>query len=192
MRKAIIVAASLLFVVASAFAQQNTSSNTISVFVSDMSVTHSSAGTNLDAGYGAAFDHMFNNHISAELTVTSQRMRQSFTTFTVTGPPTVTSYTKTLFPVDANVSYHFLTDSRWKPYLGVGLRYLNSTVQGVAPLNNYRLKSRSLDPEVSGGVTFQFRPNLGLRFDAKQTVGNSSSALGEGQFSGSVGLSFRF
>jgi outer membrane protein W len=192
MRKAIIVSVSLLFVVASAFAQQNTPSNTISVFVSDMSVTHSSAGTNLDAGYAAAFDHMFNNHLSAELMVTSQRMRQSFTTFTVAGPAAYGSYTRTLFPVDATVSYHFLTDSRWKPYLGVGLRYLSSTVRDVSPLNSDRFTSRTLNPEVSGGVTFQFRPKLGLRFDAKQTFGNSSSVLGDGKFSGSVGLAFRF
>jgi outer membrane protein W len=192
MRKPVIVAVSLLFVVASAFAQQNTPSNSVSVFVSDMAVTHSSVGTFVNAGYGGAFDHMFNNHISAELSVTSQRMRQTFTTFSSAGQATYGSYTKTLFPIDANVSYHFLTDSRWKPYVGVGLRYLSSTVQNIAPLNNSRYTSRTVDPEISGGVTFQFRPNLGLRLDVKQTVGNSGAVVGDGRSSGSVGLSFRF
>jgi hypothetical protein len=65
-------------------------------------------------------------------------------------------------------------------------------VWDVSPLNSHRFTSRTLDPEVSGGVTFQFRPKLGLRLDAKQTVGNSGSVLGDGQFSGSVGLAFRF
>ena len=192
MRNARMLMISLLFVVASAFAQQNSTSNAASIFVSDMSITHSSVGTFVNAGYGGAFDHMFNNHISAELTVTSQRMRQTFTTFSSAGQATYGSYTKTLLPIDANVSYHFLTDSRWKPYVGVGLRYLSSTVQNVAPLNSYRYTSRSVDPEISGGVTFQFRPNLGLRLDAKQTVGNGGFVVGDGQTSGSIGLSFRF
>jgi outer membrane protein W len=194
MRKSIIVAVSLLFVVASAFAQQSAPSNTVSVFVSDLTVSHtSSSGTRLDAGYGGAFDHRFTEHLSAELSVTSQRIRRNVTTFSIAGqPPVFSSYTDTLYPIDANVSYHFLTDSRWKPYLGAGLRYLSDTVRGNGPLGSYRLTSRTVDPEVSGGVTFQFRPNLGLRFDAKQTVGNSASVLGDTAFSGSVGLAFRF
>lgn len=193
MRKSLVIAASLVFVITSAFAQQPTPLNTISVFVSDLSVTHTSSGTSFDSGYGAAFDHRFSDHISAELSVTTQRMRQSVTTISPSGQPVFASYTKTLLPIDANVSYHFFTNSRWKPYLGAGLRYLNNTVSNVAPFNSYRYTSRSVDPEVSGGVTYQFRPNLGLRFDAKQTVGGSNSVLGgDAAFSASAGLSFRF
>ncbi|HEX9460107.1 MAG TPA: OmpW family outer membrane protein [Thermoanaerobaculia bacterium] len=193
MRKSLVIAASLLFVITSAFAQQTTPSNTVSVFVSDLSVTHSSSsGTSFDAGYGAAFAHRFSDHISAELTVTTQRIRQSSTTVSPSGQAVFTSYTRTLLPFDANVSYHFFTNSRWKPYLGGGLRYVRDTVRDVAPYTNYRFTSRSVDPEVSGGVTYQFRPNLGLRFDAKQTIGSSNSVLGDAAFSVSAGLSFRF
>ena len=193
MRKSLVIAASSLFVITSAFAQQSTPSNSVSVFVSDLSVTHTSSnGTSFDAGYGAAFDHRFGEHVSAELTVTTQRIRQSYTTISPSGQPVFTSYTRTLLPVDANVSYHFFTNSRWKPYLGGGLRLVSDTVRNVAPLNNYWFTSRSVDPEVSGGVTYQFRPNLGLRFDAKQTIGGSNSVLGEAAFSVSAGLSFRF
>jgi len=193
-RKSIVVAVSLLFVVASAFAQQGSPSNTVSVFVSDLSISHSSqSGTDLDASYGVAFNHMFNQHLSGELSVTSQQIRRNFSNFSVPGPATFGSYTDTLYPIDANISYHFLTGSRWKPYVGAGLRYLdNSVLYTGGPLGDRRISSRTVDPEVSGGVTFQFRPNLGLRFDAKQIVGNSNSALGDTAFSGSVGLSFRF
>jgi outer membrane protein W len=193
MRSPIVVAASLLFVVASAFAQQSSPSNTVSVFVSDLSISYGSqSGTNFDAGYGLAFNHMFNSHLSGEVSVTSQQFRRYVSTFSVPGPATHGSYNDTLYPIDANVSYHFLTDSRWKPYVGAGLRYLNNTFVGSGPLGQYRISSRTLDPEISGGVTFQFRPNLGLRFDAKQIVGNSNSVLGDAAFSGSVGLSVRF
>jgi outer membrane protein W len=193
MRKPLVIAASLLFVITSAFAQQPTPSNTVSVFVSDLSVTHTSAsGTSFGAGVGAAFAHRFSDHISAELTVTTQGFRESFTTVSPSGQQVFTSYSKRLLPIDANVSYHFFTNSRWKPYLGGGLRYMTNTVSNIAPPNSYRFTSRAVDPEVSGGVTYQFRPNLGLRFDAKQTIGGGNSILGDAAFSASAGLSFRF
>ena|SRR5438105_1105609 len=195
MRKSIVIAVSLLLVVASAFAQQHaTPANTVSVFVSDAMVTYSSSsGSRLDVSYGGAFDHMFNRHISAELSVTSQPARRYFSTFVVSGQPATSSSTVHFHPIDANVSYHFLTDSRWKPYLGGGLRYLNNSVivNGLFG-DSHRFTTRTVDPEISGGVVFQFRPTLGLRFDAKQIIGNSGSVLGERAFTGSVGLSFRF
>jgi outer membrane protein W len=193
MRKSMVVAVSLLFVVASAFAQQRSPSNTVSVFVSDLAISHTDAsGTDLDASYGVAFDHMFNQHLSAELSVTSQSIQRVVTTFSDPGPATYRSYTDTLYPIDASVSYHFITEGRWKPYVGGGLRYLDNTISFNGPLGRYRLGSRTIDPEVSGGVTFQFRPNLGLRFDAKQIIGSSHSDIGDNALSGSVGLSFRF
>ncbi|HEV7427169.1 MAG TPA: hypothetical protein VGQ46_12445 [Thermoanaerobaculia bacterium] len=41
-------------------------------------------------------------------------------------------------------------------------------------------------------MIFQFRPALGLRFDAKQILGSRDYVRGDSAFSGSVGLSFRF
>jgi outer membrane protein W len=194
MRKTIVIAFSLLFVVASAFAQQPAPANTVSVFLSDAMVSYSSSsGSRLDVSYGGAFDHMFNRHISAEISVTSQPARRYSSTLVVSGQPVTSSSTVHFHPIDANVSYHFLTDSRWKPYVGGGLRYLNNSVivNGLFG-ESRRFTTRTVDPEISGGVVFQFRPTLGLRFDAKQIVGNSGSVLGETAFTGSVGLSFRF
>ena|SRR5438067_2748049 len=193
MRKSMLVAVSLLFVVVPAFAQQHaTPANTVSVFVSDLTlIESSSSGTNVDVAYGVAFDHMFSRRVSAELSVTRQRTRESVSTFAPTGP-VYTSFTNTLYPVDATVSYHFINDSRWKPYIGGGVRYVNGSVRNVSLFNSYRTSTHSIDPEVSGGVTFQFRPTLGLRFDAKQTIGNGNSVIGDSDFNVFVGLSFRF
>ncbi|MEA2342236.1 MAG: OmpW family [Thermoanaerobaculia bacterium] len=197
MRKSIVIAVSLLFVVASAFAQEHaTPANSVSVFLSDAMLSYSSSsGSRLDVSYGGAFGHMFNRHISAELSVTSQPSRRYFSTVVTSGQPVTSSSTVHFHPIDANVSYHFLTDSRWKPYVGGGLRYLNNSVLISDPLVSHgtlRFTTRTVDPEISGGVVFQFRPTLGLRFDAKQIIGNSGSVLGETAFTGSVGLSFRF
>jgi outer membrane protein W len=189
MRKSIVVAVSLLFVVASAFAQQPDHPNSVSVFVSELSVSHTSSGTNTDAAFGAAFAHMFNRHLAGELSVTNQPTQRYAANFVGGQPVSEFSYTVRLLPIDAIVSYHFLTDSRWKPYLGAGARYLSSS---TTSLDGYRFTTRSLDPEISGGVTFQFRPTLGLRFDAKQVLGSRDYVRGDSAFSGSIGLSFRF
>jgi len=193
MRKSIVVAVSLLFVVASAFAQQNAvPANSVSVFLADPTVFHTSDGTTFDAAYGAALDHMFSRHISGELSVTRQAIRRYVTTFSINEPPTFSSYRDALYPVDATLAYHFLTDSRWKPYVGAGLRYLHESVLTSGPLGSRHISYRSVDPEISGGVTFQLRPNLGLRLDGRQIAGGGGSFTGDGTFTGSVGLSFRF
>jgi outer membrane protein W len=192
MRKSIIVATSLLFVVATAFAQQPNHSNTVSVFVSDLAISHSAeAGTNLETSYGAAFGHMFNRNWSAELSVTSQPLQET-SIIVVNQQAIYSAFRDKLYPVDANISYHFLTGSRWKPYVGGGLRYLDFKTRLDLPTGVQRSSQRFVDPEVSGGVTFQIRPNLGLRFDAKRIIGTSNSVLGDSALSGSVGLSFGF
>jgi outer membrane protein W len=192
MRKALLVAASLSFFAVSAFAQQPTRSNAVSVFVSDIGGGRSSNGTSFYADFGVALDHMFSHHVSAEVSVTSERSNSSFTTFSPSGVPTTIFHSDRLYPVDATVSYHFLTDSRWKPYIGGGVRYVSGTVSGSGPLGGYRFTRRSTDPEVSGGITFQFNPRLGLRFDAKQVVNNDHSIITDANFKASVGLSLRF
>jgi outer membrane protein W len=193
MRKTVLVAVSLLFVVAPAFAQEHANlPNTVSVFVSDLTVMESSSsGTNIDVAYGVAFDHMFSRRVSAELSVTRQRTRETVSTFAPSGP-LYASFTNTLYPVDATVSYHFVNETRWKPYVGGGVRYVNGSVRSVSLFGSYRTSSHSIDPEVSGGVTFQFRPALGLRLDAKQTIGNGNPLIGGSALNVFIGLSFRF
>jgi outer membrane protein W len=192
MRKSMVIALSLVFVVASASAQQPNRSNSVSVFVSDLSVIESSSsGTNVDAAYGVAFDHMFNKRFSAELSVMSRKIHESSAIITANGP-VFSYYSNTVYPVDANVSYHFFTNSRWKPYLGGGLRYVDDSRRGFNAFSSRGVRSMSVNPEVSGGVTFQFRPTLGLRFDVKQTINGNDSVPGDSSLNASVGLSFRF
>jgi Outer membrane protein W len=196
MRKSIVVAVSLLFVVVSAIAQQQPSrSNAVSVFVTDLSLSSSGGptGTKLGAGYGAAFEHMFNDRFSGEVSVTSERQQRTFFTVNSTGAIVFDfRRSNTLYPIDANASYHFLTNGPWKPYVGAGLRYVSYTFHGDSALGSFQNTTRSVNPEVSGGITYQFRPNLGLRFDAKQIVGSNGSDIGDPAFKASVGLSLRF
>lgn len=69
---------------------------------------------------------------------------------------------------------------------------MSDTVRGDGPLGGYRFRTGTTDPEVTGGITFQFNPRLGLRFDAKQVIGSSRSIIADPKFKASVGLSLRF
>lgn len=199
MHKPIVVGA-LLFVVvvvaASAFAQQSNRSNSISVFVTDLALSNSNiGGAKIDSAYGASFDHMFTERFSGELSVSSQRFRRYLRTFTGSSEPTSELFTDRLYPIDVNISYHLLNGSRWKPYLGAGLRYVNDTFQGYEGTRRtafYRNAVRTIDPEISGGITLQFNRTLGLRFDAKQVFGSNRSDVADPEFKASAGLSFRF
>jgi outer membrane protein W len=197
MRKTIVVAVWLLFIVTSAFAQQSSRSNAVSVFVSDLSIGSSSAsGAKLDSSaYGASFDHKFTDRFSAEVSVSSQRSRRVVRTFGPGSAPTFGVDSTRLYPIDANVTYHLPTHSRWKPYIGAGLRYVNDTFQGYQGLGRtafYRNAVHTIDPEISGGITLQFNRTLGLRLDAKQVLGSNRSDVADPELKASAGLSFRF
>ncbi len=193
MRNARMVMVSLLFAAAPVFAQQSHYTNSVSVFVSDLSIAESSAtGTRFGSDFGAALEHMFSDRVSAELAVTSQRIGGSVTTFPLEGFPTTTTRSGRIYPIDATASYHFFTDSRWKPYLGAGARYVSDSVRVTGPLGDNRFTRRSTDPEITGGVTFQFNPRLGLRLDAKQILGSSGDIGADAKFKASAGLSLRF
>jgi outer membrane protein W len=192
MRKSIIAMVSLLFVVAPLYAQQPNRSNAVTLFMSDAYGGWDSSGTKLGADFGLAISHMFNDRFSGELAVTSQRAARVVTTFPLEGFPTTTTRSGRIYPIDATASYHFFTDSRWKPYLGAGARYVSDSVRVIGPLGDNRFTRRSTDPEITGGITFQFNPRLGLRFDAKQILGNSSDIGADTKLQASAGLSLRF
>ncbi len=192
MRNARMVMVSLLFVVAPLYAQQPNRSNAVTLFMSDAYFGSDSGGTKAGADFGVALSHMFNDRFSGELAVTSQRIGGSVTTFPFEGFPTTTTYSNRIYPIDASASYHFFTDSRWKPYLGAGARYVSDSVRVTGPLGDNRFTRRSTNPEITGGITFQFNPRLGLRFDAKQIIGSIGDPGADAKLQASAGLSLRF
>ena len=128
MRNARMVMVSLLFAAAPVFAQRPHYTNSVSVFVSDLSFTSNASGSSFDSDFGAALEHMFSDRFSGDLSVTSQRIDRLATTFTSSGLPTTTPTSDRIYPIDASVTYHFFTDGRWKPYLGAGARYVSDSV----------------------------------------------------------------
>jgi len=174
------------------FAQQPKNDFQIFAYASDVGVTWSeSYGTAINSNYGLALSKFVAPHWSMELSVSTQKWWEYAPGVIHFGDPIVRSR-RTSYPVSLDGQYHFFNDSRWKPYLGGGVRYLENTTRFDLPTGVRHFSHRTVDPEIAGGVTFQFRPNLGLRFDAKKIIGSSSSILGDSALSGSAGLSFRF
>jgi outer membrane protein W len=204
MRRPIFIAASLLFVVATAYAQQASTASSVTIFVSDLALSDlRSVGERSNAGYGVALEHMFTERISGQLSVSRKTYQRRVITFVGVVP--VTSFPEfALYPVDADVSYHFGSSSHWKPYAGVGLRYEQISVDLSSPLRADVVTSRAVAPELIGGLTYQFRPELGIRLDARQVVRSERSYITKPVFYGldqpsfvpafqaSLGLSFRY
>jgi outer membrane protein W len=151
----------------------------ISAFVSDIAYTESqTTGRNFSAGFGLALNHWWSPRFSTELSVASERR---FTqTFSGTGP--VISERRRTVPIDLSAQYHFLNESRWKPYIGVGQHVLTSRGFG----SNTRLSL-----QVNGGVMVELTPRFGLRFDAKQLLSDANPSYDPGHKT-SLGVSWKF
>ena len=163
-RFAVIVA---LLISTAAFAQDKP--NGVYVFLSNPgggSSDHS--GSYWEGAFGVALQRMFTPHLSGEVTISRERHHAAFSIFGESG----SSYTNTT-PVDLTARYHFLDDGSWKPYAGLGARWVDGRAMA----------------DVTGGVVWQFRPSLGLRFDAKLLLGNNAF---NDTFNGAVGLAWRF
>jgi hypothetical protein len=178
MRKLIVMAVFLLASTA-AFAQQPDKPTGLYVFVANPSFTYSEgSGSNWEGGFGVALQRMFTPRVSGELTVSRERHTTRVARFDLNGniidgaPPL--KFTDNSTPVDLMARYHFFNDRSWRPYAGVGVRYVESRAIGG----------------LTGGVVWQFRPSLGLRFDAKVLLGNQDQFTET--VNGSAGLAWRF
>jgi outer membrane protein W len=134
-------------------------SKQLSLFVTDPSFTESSStGSNVSGGTGLAFSYVFARQWSAQLSVAAQEHKEVITRFTtilvdpqtgttVFAPVTTVEKVHT-YPVELLARYHFLNGSRWTPFLGAGVRYVQ------APDGAYGLPAAIPPPTIGGPPTF--------------------------------------
>ncbi len=167
-----------------AFAQQK---NEFQIFLTNGVISHSSAsGTEASASGGMAFDRMVTSRMSAQFAVGFERHR----TYSYVVEPggtfrQVTPLRFRTYPIDLAVRYHFLNDTRWKPYLGLGARYVAAPNVG----SEFRYKNH-IGPEIVGGTVFQIGRSFGLVLDGKVLVGDHEPY--DDPFKTSFGLNWRF
>src|SRR5205823_6345748 len=153
MRKPALFFILVLAVAPSAFAQRK---NELSVFLSDIShVTEAFGKTHWYGGVGLAYNAFVTPRFSAQLAVAAEEHRSyPYIIDGLGGIQPVPSRKLRTYPIDLSGRYQFLNETRWKPYLGLGARYL--AAPKADPGFGYRNR---LTPEAVGGVEFLVLPS---------------------------------
>ena len=99
--------------------------------------------------------------------------------------PPVKRYRHTTYPVSLDGQYHFFNDSRWKPYLGAGVRYVQASAR-------FFDTGTRVTPEITGGVEFMMTPHVSLRFDGKQEIQTHSGPAYDPLSRMAVGIGWHF
>jgi outer membrane protein W len=167
------------------FAQQPKNDFQIFAYATDVGITWSeSYGTAINSNFGLALSKFVAPHWSMELSVSTQKWWEYSPVVNHFGDPII-RYKRTSYPVSLDGQYHFFNDSRWKPYLGAGVRY-------VDPNAHFRDFGAQISPEVNGGVSFMMTPNLSLRFDGRLAVRSGDRPGYDPLSRGSIGLGWHF
>lgn len=173
MRKVIVALAVLI--ASSAFAQQK---NELALFHAE--------------GPGVAFSRMVTPNISAQLAVAWERHQSYPYVVTPTGAfVPVDAVRFRTHPIDLSVRYHWLNDTRFKPFVGIGARYVGAPNISVDSNVVRRFDYRShFGPEIVGGMSFQLTKSLGALIDGKAYFGDRESY--DNPWKTSLGLVWRF
>lgn len=176
-------AIALLAMLAATAALAQEKKTEVVAFVSNPEVLWSSStGQRVSGAYGIGIRYHFRPQFSLELSAASElHHAYRYANFS----PIPQRFGFRSYPINLDAAYHFTTSSAWQPYVGAGLRYVDSPSEYPVFGEN-----RSIFPEVVGGVVWQFHPSLGLRFDAKKRIGDH--ARQDEDFKGAVGLQWRW
>ena len=182
MRKSGLFVIVLLFIAPAVFAQRE---NNFSVFVNQFEMRESNTGRHWYSNYGAAFESALTPHFSAQVSVGSEHHSSYSYVVDETGfVNQVTPVRFRTYPIDLTARYRFVNDTRWKPYIGAGARYV--AAPRVDSMFGY---TNRWSPEVVGGVVFQLK-HLGIVADGKVLTGDHEYY--DSSFKTSIGLSWRF
>jgi hypothetical protein len=180
MRKQRLVAVVILWLAPAAFAQQR---HAISLFATN------SATTRAFGDYGAAISETWTPRFSTQVAMSVEDPEVCLGGSFLTRPCTRTVLRT--YPVDVVGRYHFLNETRWKPFWGLGVRYVRAprlTAELIAEVG--REYPDHVDPQVVGGLEFLLRPALAITLEGKQLLADSESY--DPMFKVSIGMTFRF
>jgi outer membrane protein W len=156
----------------------------LSIFVS-----HSDAGYRAAHGYGAAFSEAWSPRFSTAIAAGVEDVTVCVGGSFLERP--CTQIKLQTHPIDVSGRYHFLNETRWKPYVGAGLRYVpapNLTTESRAAVGH--AYSDHVFPEVVGGLEFVVMPAFGITVEGKQLVGSREPY--DSFFKLSAALNWRF
>ncbi len=176
MRKIVLV---LLLLAVSASAQVPDQPTRLSLFITNPGFAGS--GAPFDAGIGLALERRFSPHWSVELQAAREQHEYQPSIFR---PDLIEFRT---YPVDAFVRYSFVsTHVRWRPYIGVGARYVSAPEEPQGA--DYDSK---LSPQIAGGIEWEAGDSWSLMAEAKALTRSDVPNWDE-LFKVSVGIGWRF
>ena len=182
MRKSGLLSIALLFVAPAVFAQRQ---NSVSVFLNQFGVQESNLHSHWYSSYGAAFESVFTPHFSAAVSIASEQHSSYSYVVDETGfinqVPPVRFRT---YPIDLTARYRWVNETRFKPYIGLGARYV--AAPHVDSMFGYTNRTT---PELVGGVVYQLR-HLGIVADGRVLLGDHEYY--DSEFKTTIGLSWRF
>ena len=158
-----------LLIACAAFGQQK---NEFSIFASNPG-TSLSDSVDTSTGFGLAYTRQLTPRFSTQIALTSEHHESLFEPFSFNTEP-----------IDLTARYDFVNDTRWKPYLGAGLRYV--AAPDADPAFGY---SNHLGAELAGGTTFRITPSFGFMLDGKFNLGSHDEY--DAPFKASFGLLWR-
>lgn len=180
-------AAAVLFSLMIASAAIGQQKNEFQVFVSNLAVSWTSNdGTHGSAGFGVAYNRVITPNFSAQIAVATQH---NDTYPYVVNPDgsfrNVNSVGFNTYPIDLTARYDFVNDTRWKPYLGGGLRYVAApNVDSSFGYQNH------LGIEAVGGTEFRITRTFGLFLDGK--INSGKHEFYDEPFKSSFGVLWKF
>jgi hypothetical protein len=164
-----------------AFAQQNQ----LWVFYS-----RSENSVHRDRGYGAAFSHAWTPRFSTAIAVAVEDPVVVHCVGGIFTPQKCSEVSLRTYPVDLTGRLHFPNDTRWQPYVGVGLRYVRAPRLTPEEALLIGHPSDLVDAEVIGGLEFLIKPSFGITAEVKGLIGTNEDYDPLLKVSG--GLSWRF
>jgi outer membrane protein W len=176
----------VLCVASSSFAEEP-GTRQLSVFASNLGYQYSSnSGSHTTGGGGLALSYWWKKNWSGSVSVA----RENYDLYTP-GPPGELSLYRVgrvhTTPIDLEVRYHFVNDSRWQPYFGWGAHFLRTAQDSPGgPVHN------RWGPTATAGVSLRITPRLYLDLSARQILRQGSNPSWDPGFKTMVGLGWRF
>ena len=181
MRKVLVLVMALVFAIPTAVLAQQT----FSVFLTDINQTSDRVNP-WPGGFGVSFERMFAERLSLQGAVAYERHRTY--TYVVEDNGSITPVPREnlrTLPIEVTARYHWLNDTRFKPYLGLGVHYV------AAPNTDARFRYQDhVDGLVGGGFVFMLKPSLGLLLEGRAIVGDREPY--DPPFKVAAGVSWRF
>ena len=144
-------------------------SNQLSVFFSQ-----SAGSVHPHHGYGAGFIHSWTPRFSTGIAVAVEDPVAGICVGGILTPERCTDIKLRTYPIDVTGRFHFLNDTRWKPYLGLGARYVAAphltSEEMLVVGHSY---SNRVSAELVGGLEFLIQPTFGFTAEVKGLLRNS-------------------